>query len=110
MIAIEVIRAQCKVDDDITSDDAYLQLLLRAAVRHLEVRIQKTLVPLAGWDLEVEDAELNQPLTDDLQLALLFLIGHWYGNREAVVVGEAANSVPLTFDALIQSYLPTVIG
>ncbi|MGP7732937.1 head-tail connector protein [Oceanimonas smirnovii] len=110
MIAIGDIRAQCRLGDDITDEDAYLKVLLQAAIRHVEVRIQKTLVPLSDWDPAAEGAETSQPITDDLRLAVLFLIGHWYGNREAVVVGEAANTVPLTFDALIQSYLPTIIG
>lgn len=110
MIAIEDIRAQCRLDDDITGEDAYLQMLLQAATRHVEVCIQKTLVPLAGWDPAAEGAESKQPLTDDLRLAVLFLIGHWYANRESVVIGTITSEVPLTFDALIQQYRPTIIG
>jgi len=32
------------------------------------------------------------------------LIGHWYANREGVVVGVAANNVPLAVDALLQQH------
>lgn len=32
------------------------------------------------------------------------LIGHWYANRESVVVGAPANNVPLAVDALLQQH------
>lgn len=37
----------------------------------------------------------------DIKAMLLMLIGHWYQNREAVVVGSPANSMPLTFESLL---------
>lgn len=39
----------------------------------------------------------------DIKAAILLLVGHWYENREAVVVGDAANTVPMTFDAIVGS-------
>lgn len=36
--------------------------------------------------------------------AVFLLVGHWYANREAVVVGAATAKVPLAYSSLIQSY------
>lgn len=39
-----------------------------------------------------------------LKQAMLLLIGHWYEQREAVVVGQIPATVPLTVDALLAPY------
>lgn len=39
-----------------------------------------------------------------IKAAMLLLIGHWYGNREPVVVGAITTSVPLAVDALLWPY------
>ncbi len=41
---------------------------------------------------------------DDIQQAVLFLVGHWYENREAVIVGPSASEVPLTAHALLSNH------
>lgn len=43
-------------------------------------------------------------LPADLKSAALLLVGHFYENREAVVVGTAAPQVPMAYEALIQPY------
>lgn len=40
-------------------------------------------------------------LTKDVQQAILLLVGHWYTNREAVVVGAAPASVPMAVESLL---------
>jgi uncharacterized phiE125 gp8 family phage protein len=39
-----------------------------------------------------------------LKAAILLLIGHWYGNREAVVTGTIATELPMAVAALIEPY------
>ena len=39
-----------------------------------------------------------------LKQAMKLLIGHWYENREAVVVGQVPMEVPLAAEALISPY------
>lgn len=39
-----------------------------------------------------------------LKQAALLLLGHWYANRETVVIGTTTSSVPLAYDSLIQPY------
>jgi uncharacterized phiE125 gp8 family phage protein len=36
-----------------------------------------------------------------IKQAILLLVGHWYENREAVVIGPSTGSVPLAVDALL---------
>ena len=38
---------------------------------------------------------------DDVQHAMLMLIGHWFVNREAVVTGTIATTIPMSVDALL---------
>jgi hypothetical protein len=40
-------------------------------------------------------------LTRDVEQAILLLVGHWYSNREAVVMGGAPSAVPLAVDRLL---------
>lgn len=48
----------------------------------------------------------NDDLPRPLRLAMLLLIGHWYENREAVVVGSGLNisQLPLAVRTLITNY------
>jgi uncharacterized phiE125 gp8 family phage protein len=39
-----------------------------------------------------------------IRQAMLLMIGHWYENRESVVVGQSTNIVPLSCDALLWPY------
>jgi hypothetical protein len=41
---------------------------------------------------------------DDIKHAVRLLVGHWYENREAVVVGAQCHIVPMAADALIAPY------
>jgi uncharacterized phiE125 gp8 family phage protein len=36
-----------------------------------------------------------------IKQAILLLVGHWYENREAVVIGPAPTSIPMAVDALL---------
>ncbi|WP_202948133.1 head-tail connector protein [Sinorhizobium fredii] len=39
-----------------------------------------------------------------LRHAMLLIIGHWYENRESVVIGNAPAALPMAFDALIAPF------
>lgn len=47
---------------------------------------------------------------EDVQIALLLLIGHWYANREGVVIGTITSTVPMGVDMLLMPYTFTRIG
>lgn len=58
------------------------------------------------YDTLEEAAEDPNALPEDLKQAVLFLIGHWYANREPVVIGAGVVSVnvPITYDYIISPY------
>lgn len=41
---------------------------------------------------------------EPLKVAILMLVGHWYGNREAVIVGTSSAPTSMAFDALIAPF------
>jgi uncharacterized phiE125 gp8 family phage protein len=49
-------------------------------------------------------AVTGEGVPDDLRQAILLLIGHWYENREAVVVGQAPADLPFAVEAIISAY------
>lgn len=61
-----------------------------------------TVTYTAGFDPEEVPPALEQ--------AALFLMGHFYNNREAVVTGTIATALPMAVDALIGPYRPIGIA
>lgn len=43
-------------------------------------------------------------IPDDIRQALLLLVGHWYENRETVVIGQAPAEVPMAVESIISGY------
>jgi uncharacterized phiE125 gp8 family phage protein len=41
---------------------------------------------------------------EPIRFAILLLVAHWYRNREAVVIGQSAVTLPFAVDALLQPY------
>lgn len=46
----------------------------------------------------------SEAVPDPIRQAILLLIGHWYENREAVVIGATPSEVPLAVGSLIAPY------
>ncbi|MEE3636955.1 MULTISPECIES: head-tail connector protein [Pseudomonas] len=122
MLTLEEIKAHCRLELDETEEDALLQAYGRAARRKVETatgrRLFLVVLPLdappdAGGDedylrgLLPENASENAlPVTDDVRLAMLMLVAHWYRNREPVTEATAGGSkaLPLAFDSLVGPY------
>lgn len=80
------------------------------------------IVPLEAWP--AVKANHPQPITvnftcgygdaaavpDGIKQCMRMLIGHWYRNREAVVVGVSAGSLDYAVDALLNPYRIARIG
>lgn len=63
-----------------------------------DVRCQRASITVrfvAGWSNDFPDA---------LRQALLLLVGHFYENRESVVVGTIATELPMAVSALVAPY------
>lgn len=84
VVTLEQIKDQCRIEYSQTAEDAYLLGLEMAARIHTANVLQQTLDPTIG---------------ENIKQAILFLIAHWYRNREAV--GEAGQTVPLAYEALL---------
>lgn len=122
MLTLEEIKLHCRLELDEVEEDPLLQVYGRAARRKVETatgrKLYRVQLPVdapedAGGDedylrsLLPEDApEHALPVTDDVLLAMLMLVAHWYRNREPVTEATAggSKSVPLAFDALTGPY------
>ena len=122
MLTIEQIKGHCRLELDDTEEDAQLLIYSRAAWRLVETSTRRKLFavelpadapPEAGNDedylrslLPSTAPENALPVTDDVTLAMLLLVAHWYRNREAVTEASSSGSkaLPLAFAELIGSY------
>lgn len=93
MLDMTTVKMHLRVDGD--EEDALIGGYLEAAKAHVEQHCDRKLVEAAP----VEPDEMG--LTRDVEQAILLLVGHWYSNREAVVVGGAPSAVPLAVERLL---------
>lgn len=96
MLDLGTVKVHLRVDGD--EEDALIGGYVEAAKTHVEQHCDRKLVDgdPAGPD--------EMGLTKDVEQAILLLVGHWYANREAVVVGASgagATAMPLAVDRLL---------
>ncbi|HGJ5856244.1 head-tail connector protein [Arsenophonus nasoniae] len=105
MLALEKVKAQCRIDSDYRGEDDLLTGYIRAAHRFVENFTRRKLMEKL-YDNNPPDFCEGAPLLfdADIETAMLLLIGHWYANREAVVIGESATTMPLAVEELLQPY------
>lgn len=103
MIEISAVREHCRIDEDDNSEDSLLSIYSGAAKKYVERWTRRKLYQ-ANTDPGFDSDENRMLLDDDIRMAMLLLIGHWYANREAVSIGETASEVPMAVSALLQSY------
>lgn len=77
---VSVAEAKESLGQTESLDDALIERLSKAA----EARINA----LLGFTMAAET------VTEDLKQAIRLLIGHWYENREAALVGVSAQEIP----------------
>lgn len=96
---IEKLRAQCRIDAEDTAEDEMLLLYYGAATRKAENYINRKL-----YEGDVPDTDPDGlKIADDILLALMLLVGHWFNSRE-----EASDvtkmSIPFGFTSLLEPY------
>ncbi|MBW5800068.1 head-tail connector protein [Halomonas elongata] len=102
MLELDIIKQHVRLEPDFDEDDALLDTYATAAHRYVENHTGRTLYATKA-EIPTDD-EHALVLDDDLTTAMLLLIGHWYENREAVVMGTIATQVPMAVEALIAPY------
>lgn len=96
MIDLEAVKLHLRVDAE--DEDGLIQDYLDAAISAFETFTNRTLV--------APGAALPEPLGNALVMSkairqgALLLVGHWYANRETVVVGVAVADLPMGTNAL----------
>ncbi|WP_047537404.1 head-tail connector protein [Pseudomonas sp. 11/12A] len=93
MIDLARVKLHLRVDGD--EEDPVITGYFEAAKAHVAMHCDRELV-------ETEPTGPEQmAFTPDVEQAVLLLVGHWYANREAVVIGAAASQVPMGVNALL---------
>ena len=92
MIDLVLVKAHLRVDG--TEEDALIGTYLNGAVEYVQQHCDRRIV-------EAPETSEQMALTDDVKQAILLLVGHWYANREEVVIGAAANQIPMGVNALL---------
>lgn len=93
MIDLARVKLHLRVDGD--EEDTVIAGYFEAAKSHVSMHCDRILVEAdpVGPD--------EMGLTPDVEQAILLLVGHWYANREAVVIGTISTAVPLAVDRLL---------
>lgn len=93
MINLARVKLHLRVDGD--EEDMVIAGYFEAAKSHVAMHCDRILV-------EAEPVGPDEMgLTPDVEQAILLLVGHWYANREAVVIGTISTAVPLAVDRLL---------
>lgn len=96
---IEKLRAQCRIDADDKTEDEMLLLYYGAAMRKAENYINRKLYEGDVPDTDPEGLKI----ADDILLALMLLVGHWFNSREEAS-DVAKMSIPFGFTSLLEPY------
>jgi len=103
MLDLARLKAQLKIDDDFTAEDSLLSSYLLAGQKAASNYLARVLI----WNESIELADAADDAInaeDDIELAVLMMAGHWYANREAVVIGTIVATVPFAFTFLLDPY------
>jgi uncharacterized phage protein (predicted DNA packaging) len=103
MLDLSLVKDHCRIDPDVDEDDQLLKTYVSAAARYVENYTRRHLYKSADDDGYADDCD-RLLLTEEVQAAMLLLVGHWYENREATVTGQATSKVPLAVDSLLQPH------
>lgn len=95
-VTAEQLRIQARLEPDDSALDATLELYAKAAFRAIEAGTGRTLYPPAGA-LPADAPENALQATEDIQLAMLMMVAHWFDNPSAVNVGNITSEIPLGF-------------
>jgi uncharacterized phage protein (predicted DNA packaging) len=103
MLDLSLVKEHCRIDPDVDEDDQLLKKYIAAAARYVENYTRRHLYKSADDNGFADDCD-RLLLTEEVQAAMLLLVGHWYANRETAVIGQTAASVPYAVESLLQPF------
>ncbi|CDZ82753.1 head-tail connector protein [Citrobacter koseri] len=98
LLKMEEIKLQLRLDEDFTDEDSLLELLGNAVQSRTENFLNRKL-----YATEPTDDPDGLVMSDDVKLALLMLVTHFYENRSAVTEVEKLE-LPMSFKWLVGPY------
>ena len=101
LLKMEEIKLQLRLDDDFSDEDELLELLGKAAQSRTENFLNRKLYATAD-DRPADDPD-GLVISDDVKLALLLLVSHFYENR-ATVTDVENMELPMSFNWLVVPY------
>ncbi|HHJ4580938.1 TPA: head-tail connector protein [Citrobacter freundii] len=103
MLIKEQVKTHCRIDAENTAEDAWIETSIKAAARYVEKWTRRRLYEAADDPRYLADPDALL-YGEDIEMAMLMLIAHWYANREAVNVGNITSALVLSTEALLQPY------
>ncbi|MEH6641401.1 head-tail connector protein [Vreelandella glaciei] len=103
MLDLDIIKQQCRIEQDESEEDALLETYANAARRYVENYTDRPLFETQEA-ADLSESEYPLVLDEDITVAMLLMIGHWYINREAVVIGTITATLPLAVESILWPY------
>ncbi|ABU76299.1 head-tail connector protein [Cronobacter sakazakii] len=103
MLTKEQVKHHCNIEPDFTEDDNWIENSIKAAARYVETWTRRRLYEKADDPLYMADPDALL-YGEDVEMAMLMLIAHWYTNRETVSTGSTTSALAFSTEALLQPY------
>ncbi|WP_270735277.1 head-tail connector protein [Leclercia adecarboxylata] len=103
MLTKEQVKQHCNIEQDFTEDDAWIDTGIKAAERYVEKWTRRRLYEKADDPLYMADPDALL-YGEDIEMAMLMLIAHWYTNRETLSTGSTTSALAFSTEALLQPY------
>ncbi|HGW6102656.1 TPA: head-tail connector protein [Citrobacter werkmanii] len=98
-LTMDQIKLQLRIDEDFTDEDEILELYGTAAENAAIKTLNRNLYPDTVPDTDCS----GMVIVDDIKLAMLMTVSHWYKNRAPVTPFEQTE-IPLTYRFLLNPY------
>ncbi|EGT0649643.1 phage gp6-like head-tail connector protein [Citrobacter braakii] len=98
LLTLPEIKAQCRLEEDFTEENALLTLLAEAAEAKATTYLNRNLYATKADIPELDEDGIE--ITNDIKLGMLMLISHWYENRSSVSEVEMSET-PQAFEFLL---------
>ena len=100
-ITLAEVRQHCYLEEDDLSQDPYLNLLVKASLKHIENYTNRVIY--ADKKDVPEDVENALVWSEDIKIGALLLIGHLYENRETATDAHV-REIPFGFKQFVGPY------